>query len=157
MSEPPPIPSNAANLTPWTKSNFLAVGPRRTDAAAPLCQVRSRSHRRGRGKHPDRLGVHERSRHRRGQVRNRGTLWFVAGAVPRQSHHRRAHPRAPTIASPAGAPSRLTPARSATASPRRCAWPPSHFIDRNPLWVTGSAASAPSLGPKPPLPLPHTN
>ena len=23
--EPPPIPSNAANLTPWTKSNFLAV------------------------------------------------------------------------------------------------------------------------------------
>ena len=25
--EPPPIPSNEANLTPWTKSNFLAVGP----------------------------------------------------------------------------------------------------------------------------------
>ena len=25
-AEPPPIPSNAANLTPWTKSNFLAVG-----------------------------------------------------------------------------------------------------------------------------------
>ena len=24
-SEPPPIPSNAANLTPWTKSNFLAA------------------------------------------------------------------------------------------------------------------------------------
>ena len=24
-AEPPPIPSNAANLTPWTKSNFLAV------------------------------------------------------------------------------------------------------------------------------------
>ena len=23
--EPPPIPSNEANLTPWTKSNFLAV------------------------------------------------------------------------------------------------------------------------------------
>ena len=23
--EPPPIPSNAANLTPWTKSNVLAV------------------------------------------------------------------------------------------------------------------------------------
>jgi hypothetical protein len=23
--EPPPVPSNAANLTPWTKSNFLAV------------------------------------------------------------------------------------------------------------------------------------
>jgi hypothetical protein len=22
---PPPIPSNAVNLTPWTKSNFLAV------------------------------------------------------------------------------------------------------------------------------------
>ncbi len=26
LTEPPPIPSNAANLTPWTKSNFLAVG-----------------------------------------------------------------------------------------------------------------------------------
>ncbi|MDB4729918.1 tetratricopeptide repeat protein [bacterium] len=25
-AEPPPTPSNAANLTPWTKSNFLAVG-----------------------------------------------------------------------------------------------------------------------------------
>jgi len=25
LIEPPPIPSNAANLTPWTKSNFLAV------------------------------------------------------------------------------------------------------------------------------------
>jgi hypothetical protein len=24
-AEPPPIPSNEANLTPWTKSNFLAV------------------------------------------------------------------------------------------------------------------------------------
>ena len=24
-AEPPPIPSNAANLPPWTKSNFLAV------------------------------------------------------------------------------------------------------------------------------------
>jgi len=23
-AEPPPIPSNAANLTPWTKGNFLA-------------------------------------------------------------------------------------------------------------------------------------
>ena len=23
VAEPPPIPSNAANLTPWTKSNFL--------------------------------------------------------------------------------------------------------------------------------------
>ena len=23
--EPPPIPSNATNLTPWTKSNFLAA------------------------------------------------------------------------------------------------------------------------------------
>ena len=23
--EPPPIPSNEANLTPWTKSNFLSV------------------------------------------------------------------------------------------------------------------------------------
>ena len=27
-TEPPPIPSNAANLTPWTKSNFLAVNYR---------------------------------------------------------------------------------------------------------------------------------
>jgi hypothetical protein len=25
QTEPPPIPSNAANLTPWTKSNFLAA------------------------------------------------------------------------------------------------------------------------------------
>ena len=25
-AEPPPIPSNAAHLTPWTKSNFLAAG-----------------------------------------------------------------------------------------------------------------------------------
>ena len=25
LAEPPPIPSNAAHLTPWTKSNFLAV------------------------------------------------------------------------------------------------------------------------------------
>jgi serine/threonine protein kinase len=25
VTEPPPIPSNAANLTPWTKSNFLAA------------------------------------------------------------------------------------------------------------------------------------
>jgi hypothetical protein len=25
LFEPPPILSNAANLTPWTKSNFLAV------------------------------------------------------------------------------------------------------------------------------------
>jgi hypothetical protein len=24
-AEPPPIPSNAAHLTPWTKSNFLAA------------------------------------------------------------------------------------------------------------------------------------
>jgi len=31
MSEPPPIPSNAANLTPWTKSNFLAVGNKAPD------------------------------------------------------------------------------------------------------------------------------
>ena len=23
LTEPPPIPINAANLTPWTKSNFL--------------------------------------------------------------------------------------------------------------------------------------
>ena len=28
LNEPPPIPSNAANLTPWTKSNFLAVSRR---------------------------------------------------------------------------------------------------------------------------------
>ncbi|MDB2347892.1 hypothetical protein N9V84_08355, partial [Verrucomicrobiales bacterium] len=27
LAEPPPIPSNEANLTPWTKSNFLAVTP----------------------------------------------------------------------------------------------------------------------------------
>ena len=27
-AEPPPIPSNAVNLTPWTKSNFLAVNLR---------------------------------------------------------------------------------------------------------------------------------
>ena len=25
IAEPPPIPSNAAHLTPWTKSNFLAA------------------------------------------------------------------------------------------------------------------------------------
>ena len=35
--EPPPIPSNAANLTPWTKSNFLAVTTRET-----LCNMTMR-------------------------------------------------------------------------------------------------------------------
>ena len=36
--EPPPIPSNEANLTPWTKSNFLAVGdlPEVGDAIGPV-------------------------------------------------------------------------------------------------------------------------
>ena len=42
MTEPPPIPSNEANLTPWTKSNFLAVNENddaaRKHAAAIVAQ-----------------------------------------------------------------------------------------------------------------------
>jgi len=46
---PPPIPSNAANLTPWTKSNFLAVTRpidhdlRRVQKRRPLAPGRSSS------------------------------------------------------------------------------------------------------------------
>ena len=42
-TEPPPIPSNAANLTPWTKSNFLAAN-RLAWLCGNICTASSHQH-----------------------------------------------------------------------------------------------------------------